>query len=494
MSESLPRPQRYQLTALSTEKQAQTQAQLPLNLVPIRVDLKVDPYIPEPALPKPYNARELGLDENAPAYRQPEITPEFRLTDYFLWNLHEQLVTPDQFAKVFVDEMDFPKDRQPALVMSIAQQIRQQLEEHAGVELHPCFNKDKQAPAVETRNPSGRPSLTRDNSGTPLRIGTPGNFQTNGFGTPVAPTPLPNGSSMTATAESLPKQSVHNPDDMYRCVVSLSLNLQNRLLTDKFEWSLLHPPGFPEVFAKQTCADLGLSGEWIPALAHSIYEAVLKLKKEVCENGGSLLGIVGSGVNGYGEIENEAAEVHGDGTLAVGEGAGWRYDHEHLGDEWEPRVETLSKEEIEKREGDRERQLRRMRRETAGRAQLAPQGSFYGNSFNAGADAGEEERMGRGERSKKKKRFRSLSPTGRDSPDLSAAFGGESGKLSEGERQYWHCSHCRIWGGAVWSIRDGPNGSRTLCNNCGLLYERDKKLPPWSKDLYAFERPAGVER
>ena len=221
----------------------------------------------------------------------------------------------------------------------------------------------------------------------------------------------------------------------------------------------------------------------------------MKLKKEVCENSGSLLGIVGSGVNAWGEIENEAAEVHGDGELAVGEGAGWRFDNEHLGDEWEPRVETLSKEEIEKREGDRERQLRRMRRETAHRAQLAPQNSdYFGASLNAGTNAGEEERMGRGERSKKKRRFRSLSPTGRDSPDLNAAFGGESGKLSEGERQYWHCSHCGIWGGAVWSVRDGPGGARSLCNSCGLLFEQNKELPPWSKDLYVQERPAGQER
>lgn len=229
---------------------------------------------------------------------------------------------------------------------------------------------------------------------------------------------------------------------------------------------MLHPPGLPEIFAKQTCADLGLSGEWVPALAHAIYEAVLKIKKDVCENNGSLLGVVGSGVNAWGEVENEAAEVHGDGTLALGEGAGWRFDNEHLGDEWEPRVEALSKEEIEKREGDRERQIRRMRRETAQRAQIMPQNSglgAFGSSFNAGAE--DEERMGRGERSKKKRRFRSLSPVGRDSPDMSAAFGGEAGKLSEGERQYWHCSHCRVWGGAVWSVRDGPNGARASAHN-----------------------------
>ncbi|KAJ9630802.1 Chromatin structure remodeling complex protein sfh1 [Taxawa tesnikishii (nom. ined.)] len=477
---------------MMTEKQVHVQPALPLTLIPIRIDLDIKPFQPEPALPKPNNARELGLDLEAPAYKLPEMTPEYRLKDYFMWNLHEALMTPDYFAKVFVDELDFPQDRKPALVMAIAQQIRTQLEEHAGVALHPLFQEN---PKPSTTQPASvRPPLSRDPSGTPLRVGTPNQLQavrTNGHAS-VPATPQPTEPKVTATAQQLPVPSLHNLDDAARCVISLSVNLQNQLYTDKFEWSLLHPPGTPEIFAKQTCADLGLSGEWVPAIAHAIYEAVLKLKKEVCENGGSLLGIVGSGVNAWGELENEAAEVHGDGSVAIGAGAGWRYDNEHLGDEWEPKVEVLSKEEIEKREGDRERVLRRLRRETQNRMALGlqPQSSGLGGSFYGEAGA-EEERMGRGERAKKKRRFRSLSPVGRETPEVGQEYTG-AGKLSEAERQYWHCSHCRVWGGAVWGVRDGPAGPRTLCANCGLLYDRDKILPPWNKDLYANERPHGT--
>lgn len=28
------------------------------------------------------------------------------------------------------------------------------------------------------------------------------------------------------------------------------------------------------------------------------------------------------------------------------------------------------------------------------------------------------------------------------------------------ERQNWRCSHCKVWGSAVWAVRDGPNGPR----------------------------------
>jgi len=459
-----------------TEKQVNIQASLPLNLVPIRIELSVAPYIPEPALPKPQNAREIGLDEHSPAYRQQEPTPEFKLKDYFLWNLHEALITPDQFAKTFVDEMDFPNERKQIMIMTLAQQIRTQLEEHAATELHPYFIKEVPR-SIKDQNLSTKPV-----NPTSLPVDTPKSAPplTNGEIKSVPPT-------ITAIAE--PINPITNPDDAHRCIITINLNLQNHLLTDKFEWSLLHPPGLPELFARQTCADLGLSREWLPALSHAIYEAVLKLKKEVVDNNGSLLGVVGSGINPYGEVENEVAEVHTDGAYLVGEGAGWRFDSDGLGFEWGPRLEMLSKEEIEKREGDRERQLRRMRRDMANRMapQLNNRDSFYG-----GIENHEEERMGRGERAKRKRRFKSPSPVNvKDNSNDHTAFG-EIAKLNESERQVWRCTHCKIWGSAVWGVRSGPLGPKSLCHCCGLLYDMNKVLPPWNQGLYAGDRDYGT--
>lgn len=402
-----------------TEKQVQVQAALPVTLIPIRIDMDIQAFRPDAPLPTPSNAREFGIDETLPAYRQPDMTPAYRLKDTFLWNLHEALTTPDQFAKVFVDEMDLPNDRKPQLIYNIANQIRQQLEEYAGVALHPLFHS---AASPTVRGTTAAPSQavpSRDGTATPAAattngVSTPvlnGIAQTNGTATPAG---IPNGISASATA--LPSEEIHNPDDTYRCIVTLNINLLNRLYSDKFEWSLLHPPGFAEMFAKVTCADLGLAAEWVPAMTHAIYEAVLRLKKEACENGGLV---------GDGEIDNDAV----DPII----GAGWRYDPEHLCDEWEPKVEILSPEEIEKREGDRERQIRRLRRETARFSSTAnmtgtPQNDFFANPEQT-------ENMGRGERSKKKRRFRSLSPTGRDTPDIGSGFGGgyggQGGGLSE---------------------------------------------------------------
>jgi len=342
------------------------------------------------------------------------MTPTYRLKDAFLWNLHEALMTPDQFAKVFVDELDFPNDRKPNLIMEISKQIRQQLEDYSGVALHPLFH------SVTANGVSGNAvkaihaGISRDGTSTPAPA-------TNGVSTPLlngvkgsdrghTPATTMNGVSASATALSI--EDLHNPDDTYRCVINLNINLLNKLYSDKFEWSLLHPPGFAEMFAKVTCADLGLAGEWVPMIAHAIYEAVLRLKKEACENGGLV---------GYGEVDNDAAE---------GVEAGWRYEPEHLCDEWEPKVEILSKEEIAQRELYREREIRRLRRETArftstaNMAGGASQNDFFANPEQA-------ENMGRGERSKKKRRFRSLSPVGRETPDTGSGFGGVGGGLTE---------------------------------------------------------------
>ncbi|KAJ9138466.1 RSC complex subunit Sfh1 [Pleurostoma richardsiae] len=488
-----------------SDMQNYAQACLPLTLIPIRIDLDIPAFTPAPPLPLPPNQ---PADPSLPQYKPQEPTVPYRLRDIFLWNLHETLITTDQFAQTLVQDLDLPN--RAGTIAEISKQIRTQLEEYAGVALHPLFHSQQHqsnAPEVPrfaagsgNRDTPSTPApfaTSTSRGDTPLRNGPQYVPSTPSKLGPGTPGPTSTGAQaqdgqpeVTATATHISADSDdYNPDDTYRCIINLTINLSSQLYTDKFEWSLLHPPGTAESFAKQTCADLGLSGEWVPALTHAIYEAELRLKKEACESGGLVAGWNGAGAIGAGEFPNDAAITVG------GEGAGWRYDPEHLADEWEPKIETLSKEEIEKREGDRERQIRRLRRETArfssnaGMAGGVPIGFGFGGLIEQ-----EEERMGRGERSKKKRRFRSLSPLarsgtpgGRGTPDVGSAAGGGyggGGSLAEQERNTWRCSHCRVWGTSVWAVRDGPLGPRTLCNNCGFLYERDRKLPRFTKNLH----------
>ncbi|KAI6781057.1 uncharacterized protein J7T54_003224 [Emericellopsis cladophorae] len=482
-----------------TDQQLAAQANLPLTLIPIRIDIEIPSFTPPAPFPVPNHN---SIDLSMPQYRPQEPTPTFKLRDIFCWNLHETLITTDQFAMTMVQDLDLPNRAYWA--QEISKQIRTQLEEYSGVALHPLFHAEAQAPAQpqavapatangaanDTPKPVDTPRLlsianTRDGSpSTPNQAGsqpdTPGPTTTGGVGTPAAPTADEKPKVTAEATPILPGSDEYNPDDTYRCIVNINLNLSSFLYTDKFEWSLLHPPGTAEAFAKMTCTDLGLTGEWVPAMTHAIYEAVLRLKKEACEAGGI--------VAGWGGLQQELPNDAVHGTEA-----GWRYEPDHLADDWEPKIEILSNEEIEKREGDRGREVRRLRRETARFSSTS--GLLGGAPFGAAAavlDA-DEERMGRGERSKKKRRFRSLSPQGRSgtpggrgTPDVGGYGGG--GALTEPERSQWRCTHCKIWGSSVWAVRDGPAGPRSLCANCGLTYERDRKLPRQTRDLHLLDR------
>jgi chromatin structure-remodeling complex subunit SFH1 len=405
---------------IRNQRQSQTQAHLPVTLIPIRIDLDIQSFRPDAALPLPDQARMLGVDESLPAYRPSEQTPQLRLKDVFLWNLHESLTTPDQFARILIEELDLPSDKREQMVKQVAQQIRNQLEEYAGVALHPLFstsgNNSTPTQHIATNgngiNGSAAPPSVSGVNGTTNGNGNE-NHPDSSADTPKASTPLDEIQSTIVEAVAQPKDDpLLNPDDTYRCVVSLNVNIMNKLYSDKFEWSLTHPPGTAEVFARQTCADLGLAAEWAPAIAHAIYEAVLRLRKEVCEN---------NAVAGYGELlDNDSAE---------GVEAGWRYEPERLAEEWEPKVEVLSKEEIDRREGDRERQVRRQRRETA-RFTTSTMSLGFGMGGTPSHGGGSDYfanpdpldiSMGRGERIKKKRRYRSISPTGRETPVEGAA-------------------------------------------------------------------------
>jgi chromatin structure-remodeling complex subunit SFH1 len=482
-----PEPNNFsQDTYPRTDQQVHIQSQLPLTLIPIRIDIDVPAAQRDPPFPLTRNAQDFGFHTGMPAFQRPEPSTAYKIRDTFLWNLHEALLTPDDFAQSLVRELDLPN--QVALAMTISSQIRTQLEEYAGVALHPLFHsQSKPAAQVSIERTQSRAN-NYSNAATPRpSLAAPTSPPTSL--TPGASTPAQDVSALPATGLNVlaegsllrpePSSDVAmqeeaaedldphlNPDDTYRCIIKLTVSLSSRSYSDKFEWSLLHPPGYAEAFARQTCADLGLGGEWVSAITHAIYWEVLKMKKDMCD----------------GRISSGSALVQGDVenlSVRAEEGAGWRYDEDNFGSGWEPRVEVLSKEDIEKREENREREVRRMRRETAkfssttgmmpsAREQEAQSRASYFDP-PGGMMGGEAEtpNMGRGERSKKKRRFRSLSPVakaletpGEGGAGAGAGWGGEENKLKEYEKQNWRCAWCLVWGTAVWAVRDGPTGPR----------------------------------
>ncbi|KAJ4466156.1 hypothetical protein C8J55DRAFT_587766 [Lentinula edodes] len=135
------------------------------------------------------------------------------------------------------------------------------------------------------------------------------------------------------------QQESQNTNPECRVILSLDVQISTHHLTDHIEWDLLSPLT-PEAFSLQLCADLGLSGEAIPLIAHAVHEELWL---------------------GLGSLGRPARER--DGRYPKPLRSSWRdwAEAEEYGTRWE----VLSPEEVERREVERERAGRRLRRETS---------------------------------------------------------------------------------------------------------------------------------
>ncbi|KAJ2916119.1 hypothetical protein MD484_g4268, partial [Candolleomyces efflorescens] len=152
-------------------------------------------------------------------------TDTLRIRDCFVWNINETLIKPENFARIFCNDLDLPLN---PWAETIAAQIRSQLEEYQDV--------------------------------AALELGMDG-----------AADPGESGEGL----EELPD---------CRVILSIDVQIANHHLVDHIEWDLLSPLT-PEDFARKLCAELGLTGEAIPLIAHAVHEELVKHKKDVIEWG-----------------------------------------------------------------------------------------------------------------------------------------------------------------------------------------------------------------
>lgn len=208
---------------------------------------------------------KLNLEYNAGASK---------LIDFFMWNIDETLVSPDQFASLLCLELELPT----LLHLEIVDSINKQVEEYQ-------FVNSSQLP----------------------------------------------------------------PGNEYHVIIDLSVNLDKKLYEDKFEWDLNQTEITAEDFADIVVADLGLSLEFKPAISHSLHEMILRLKRELIE------GSYNHELHKYqqlaGLIFERNVRIRTDSSIHNGNAV------------WEPFIEILSPWEIEKREIERERNTRRLKRE-----------------------------------------------------------------------------------------------------------------------------------
>ncbi|CAG8500445.1 9369_t:CDS:2 [Racocetra fulgida] len=114
-----------------------------------------------------------------------------------------------------------------------------------------------------------------------------------------------------------------------RVTINLDIHVGRLNLRDRFEWDLSSDLT-PEEFSKILVADLGIGGEFVTMIAHSIHEQILKYKKDIKSD----------------DSDNESAPLKS--VFRAYEDA----------DEWSPVLNLLSNEELEKIRLDQERDIR----------------------------------------------------------------------------------------------------------------------------------------
>ncbi|KAK3916574.1 SWI/SNF-related matrix-associated actin-dependent regulator of chromatin subfamily B member 1-A [Frankliniella fusca] len=117
-----------------------------------------------------------------------------------------------------------------------------------------------------------------------------------------------------------------------RVIVKLNIHVGNTSLVDQVEWDMSEKDNNPETFAMKLCAELGLGGEFVTAIAYSIRGQLTWHQRTYA----------------FSEAPLPTVEVP------------FRPPSES--DQWAPFLETLTDAEMEKKIRDQDRNTRRMRR------------------------------------------------------------------------------------------------------------------------------------
>ncbi|THH02937.1 hypothetical protein EW145_g6672 [Phellinidium pouzarii] len=247
-------------------------------------------------------------------------TDAHRIRDCFIWDLHDDLIKPEAFARIFCADLDLPVI---PWAETVANQIRAQLEEYEGI------------------------------------------------------ASMDLGSGVDGYVETTEDESMDVEVPECRVILSIDVQIATYHLMDHIEWDLLSPLT-PEAFAQRLCADIGLTGEAAPLIAHALLEEILKHKKDAIE-----WGVIGGDTVSARDVMDESPAdrdkrekgVMKDKTgLGLGPGSWGRAPRDGLGrgpralksvwrdwndsEEYATRFEVLSAEEVERREVERERASR----------------------------------------------------------------------------------------------------------------------------------------
>ncbi|CAI6345636.1 unnamed protein product [Macrosiphum euphorbiae] len=138
--------------------------------------------------------------------------------------------------------------------------------------------------------------------------------------------------SIRQQIEAFTNDNILDEQHDQRVIIKLNIHVGNTSLVDQVEWDMGEKDNSPEQFAMKLCAELGLGGEFVTAIAYSI----------------------------RGQLSwHQRTYAFSEAPLSVVETP---FRPPSDADQWSPFLETLTDAEMEKKIRDQDRNTRRMRR------------------------------------------------------------------------------------------------------------------------------------
>ncbi|KAK4686922.1 chromatin structure-remodeling complex subunit SFH1, partial [Tremellales sp. Uapishka_1] len=179
----------------------------------------------------------ISLDFDVPSNNAEQLG--IKVKDRFLWNINEQFITPFQFSSIFCEDLGIPVHPYAGTMTEL---IQGQIEEAQNAAEIDISNEEVGEDDVVWSDEEDEENMD---------------------------------------GEEEEEEKMYEEADC-RIIINLDVQIYTFILRDRIEWDLssLLPPA---TFAKQYCAELGLTGEAIPLIAVAIHEEILKHKKDCLE-------------------------------------------------------------------------------------------------------------------------------------------------------------------------------------------------------------------
>ncbi|WVR05628.1 hypothetical protein IAU60_002650 [Kwoniella sp. DSM 27419] len=276
-----------------------------------------------------------------------------RVKDRFLWNVNEPFINPRAFAEMFCKDIGISAVGNADYIEGM---IRSQLEDAQNTVEIDIQDEDVTEDHVQWSDGDEVENVMELDAETPAPARSsegPGADGGDGAVEDGVEADIDRDIDVAKDTDKVWKEAD------CRIIVNLDVQIYTHILRDRIEWDLSSPLP-PAVFAKQYCAELGLTGEAIPLVAHAIHEELLKHKKDALE----LDLFATTHPEQQAKFERTGMPKTNSKRGPKGLKGVWRDWVERQ--EFGPTLVELSFEEISARDQEAMREARRMKRATAG--------------------------------------------------------------------------------------------------------------------------------